>query len=84
MIHMPLIIPDETLRAVGMTEEELRREMAIVLFSQGKLTLSRAARLAELAHTTFQRLLADRQIPIHYDVEEFRQDIKTLQGVGLL
>jgi predicted HTH domain antitoxin len=26
----------------------------------------------------FQHLLASRRIPVHYDVEEFEQDLKTL------
>jgi predicted HTH domain antitoxin len=28
----------------------------------------------------FQRLLASRKIPIHYDVAEFREDVKSLEA----
>lgn len=31
-----------------------------------------------MSQLTFQSLLADRRIPIHYGVEEFREDLLTL------
>jgi predicted HTH domain antitoxin len=80
---MALTIPDEVLEAVRMTEEELRREIAVLLFSQERLTLAQAARLTRLTRVEFQRLLAAREIPIHYDVEDFRQDMSTLERMGL-
>jgi predicted HTH domain antitoxin len=81
---MTLTIPDEVLHEARMTEEELRGEIAVVLFSRERLTLAQAARLAGLPRIEFQRLLASREIPIHYDVEDFRQDMATLERVGLL
>jgi predicted HTH domain antitoxin len=32
----------------------------------------------------FQHLLASRQIPIHYDIEDLEADIKTLREIGQL
>jgi predicted HTH domain antitoxin len=32
----------------------------------------------------FQHLLASRDIPVHYDVEDFKQDLETLRGLGRL
>jgi len=51
----------------------------LALFQQDRLTLAQASRLAELSRLAFQALLADRQIPIHYGVEEFREDLRTLR-----
>ncbi len=31
----------------------------------------------QMSQLAFQAVLADRQIPIHYGVEEFREDIRT-------
>jgi predicted HTH domain antitoxin len=56
-------------------EPELRQEPALVLFQQDRLTLAQSARLAGLSRLAFQKLLADRQIPIRYGVEEFREDV---------
>jgi predicted HTH domain antitoxin len=81
---MPVTIPDEVLAAVHLSEPELKRELALTLFQQERLTLAQASRLAEMTQLAFQALLADRQIPIHYGIEEFREDLRTLrQAEGL-
>lgn len=81
---MGVIIPDEILQATRMTAEELRQEIAVLLFQKDKLTLALASRLAGMSRLQFQHLLASRQIPVHYDVAEFEEDLKTLSGLGRL
>ena len=76
-----MIIPDDILHAARMTEEELKQEIAIFLFEKQKLTLAQASRLAEVSRLQFQHLLASRQIPVHYDVAEFEEDLHTLQDL---
>jgi len=79
---MPLTIPDEILDAAHITELELKRELALTLFQQERLTLGRASGLAGMSQREFQRLLADRHIPMHYGVEDFKQDLETLRQMG--
>ncbi len=81
---MGVIIPDEILQATRMTAEELRQEIAVLLFQKDKLTLAHASRLAGMSRLQFQHLLASRQIPVHYDVAEFEEDLRTLSGLGRL
>jgi predicted HTH domain antitoxin len=81
---MPVTIPDEVLTAAHLNEVELKRELAIALFQQERLTLAQASRLAEMGQMSFQQLLADRRIPIHYGVDEFREDLETLRRMGRL
>ena len=81
---MSLIIPDEVLSAAHMTEPELKQELALTLFKQERLTLAQASRLAGMEQLAFQVLLAAREIPIHYGVEEFRADLHTLRQMGRL
>ena len=81
---MSLTITDEVLYASRMTEAELQREVAVLLFQQEKITLARAASLAGMDQIRFQHLLASREIPIHYDVEDFESDIRTLRELGRL
>jgi len=76
---MPVTISDELLTAAHISEPELKQELALTLFQQDRLTLAQASRLAELGQLAFQALLADRQIPIHYGVEEFREDLRSLR-----
>jgi len=76
---MSVVIPDEILHAARMTEAEFKQEIAICLFEKNKLTLAQASRLAGVSRLQFQHLLASRQIPVHYDVAEFEEDLRTLQ-----
>ena len=81
---MPLILPDELLNSIGMSENELLQEVAVMLFEKERFTLGQASRLAGMTRVEFQKLLADRKIPLHYGVDDFHQDLKNLEEVGLL
>nr|NCS44479.1 UPF0175 family protein [Microcystis aeruginosa BS11-05] len=70
---MSIDISDEILSATRMTEAEMRQEIAVMLFQKEKLTLAQASRFARMNRIAFQHLLASRQIPVHYDVEDFEQ-----------
>ena len=76
---MAVTITDEVLAAARMSERELKRELALALFQQERLTLAQASGLAEMRQLEFQALLAERKIPVHYGIEEFREDIRTLR-----
>lgn len=71
-------IPSEYIKATRMTEAELLLEVAVMLFQKEKLSMGQAARLAGLPQHQFQMLLASRGISLHYDVEDFREDLETL------
>ncbi|MCL1473604.1 UPF0175 family protein [Argonema antarcticum] len=81
---MSIAISDEVLTVTRMTEAEMRQEIAIMLFQREKLTLAQASRFALMNRIAFQHLLASRQIPVHYGVEDFQQDIKNLREMGRL
>ncbi|MEA5575338.1 UPF0175 family protein [Anabaena sp. UHCC 0451] len=81
---MSVVIPNEILTTTRMNEEEMKREIAIMLFQKDKLTLAQASRFAGMNRIAFQHLLASHQIPVHYGVEDFEQDIKNLQEMGRL
>ena len=81
---MSIDIPDEILHATGMSKAELMQEIAILLFQKEKLSLEQASRLAGLSQRRFQHLLASREIPVHYDVGDFRADLQTLRNMGKL
>lgn len=81
---MSLVIPDDILQATRMSAAELKQELAVLLFQREKLTLGQASRLAEMSQVQFQHLLASRYIPLHYDVAEFEEDLRTLRELGRL
>ncbi|WGV25583.1 UPF0175 family protein [Halotia branconii] len=81
---MSVVIPHEILTTTRMTEDEMKREIAVMLFEKEKLTLGQASRFADMNRIAFQHLLASRQIPMHYGIEDFEQDINNLRQMGRL
>ena len=79
---MSVVISDEVLRAVQMSEAELLQEIAVMLFQKERFTLGQASRFAGINQLQFQRLLASRQIPLHYDIAELKEDVKSLEANG--
>jgi predicted HTH domain antitoxin len=65
-----------------MTEDELRRELALHLFEEEKLSFGKARALAEMSVWGFQQLLGSRGIHVHYDVEAYENDRETLKRLG--
>ena len=81
---MSVTFSEEVLKQAHMTNEELAVEMAVHLFEIEKLTFWQAAEMAGMSHWPFQQLLASRQIPLHYGMEELEQDLDSLRKQGLL
>ena len=79
-----LIIPEQILQSTRMSQEEMKAEIAVMLFQKAKLTLGQASELAGMSQLQFQHLLASRQIPVHYSIDDFEHDLKTLQELGRL
>ena len=79
---MSIVISDEVLQTLKISETELLTEIAVMFFQQERFTLGQASRFANMNQLKFQRLLASRQIPLHYDIAELREDIKGLEANG--
>ena len=67
-----------------MTPAELKRELAVYLFQQGKLSFGKAREMADMSAWDFQFVLGSRKIPVHYDLEDYEEDRTTLKGLGRL
>jgi len=83
MKMIALEIPEEILFDLKIPKErwdtELRKELALQLYRERLLSLGNARRLAGLTKLEFHFLLGERQIPRHYDLEEYRKDIENLE-----
>ena len=78
---MTIEIQDEVLRGLNLTEPQALLDLAVGLFTERRVTLGRAAEVARWTHLDFQRELARRGIPIHYDVEDLQADLQTLAAL---
>jgi predicted HTH domain antitoxin len=81
---MGIVISKDILYATHMTETEFLQEIAVLLYQKGKLSLGKASKLARMGRIQFQSLLASRQIPINYHIEDFEADLHTLRNLGHL
>jgi predicted HTH domain antitoxin len=79
-----LEVPQDILDSARLTISELQVEMAIYLYSQGRLSVGKARELAGLSLWEFRQLLASRRISPHYDETDLDQDLTTLQEMGRL
>ena len=71
---MKVAISDELLRGVMISPKDVVIDVAVGIYSEGKVTLGRAARIAKMSAPAFQRLLGERCIPMHYDAQDLKQD----------
>ncbi|AFY90777.1 MULTISPECIES: UPF0175 family protein [Chroococcidiopsis] len=81
---MSVVIPEDILRATKMTEDELKLEIALMLYKQEKISSGKARAWTGLTVIQFQHELAKRGFGINYDVEDFEADIQTLRSMGRL
>lgn len=78
---MTVTIPDEVLGTRLSTPEKVRLELAVGLFAADNASLGRAARIAGLTHLEMQRELSRREIPLHYDIEDWKADLETIRSM---
>jgi predicted HTH domain antitoxin len=79
-----LEVPQDILDTARLTVEELKVEMAVYLYAQGRLSVGKARELAEMTLWEFRQVLATRGIPPHYDVSDLDEDVTTLREMGRL
>jgi len=77
-----LEIPQDVLDSARLTLGELKVELAISLYAQGRLSVGKARELADKSLWEFRQLLALRRISPHYDGADFEDDLAALREVG--
>ncbi len=75
-----LTIPRNLVKETGHSEADVKLEIAVVLFRNQLYSLGKASEFAGLHPSQFQKELADRQLSVHYDIDEYQQDIDTLNS----
>jgi len=74
-----IAIHDDALRGLDLTEDQARLDLALGLFIDQRVTLGRGAEIARMTQADFLKELGRRGIPVHYGVEDFRADLRTLE-----
>jgi predicted HTH domain antitoxin len=78
-----IAIPDNLLLSLNMTADEtvssMRKEYAIKMYQNGKLTLGQAAEFCATDKYEFTFLLSSASVPvINYDVDDFKNELKNI------
>ncbi len=79
-----LDFPRSVLDSARLTPEELKIELAVLLYQRGRLSIGKARELAGMSLWQFRQLLGSRQIGPHYGMDEYAEDVDALRQVGLL
>lgn len=82
MNNLCIEIPREIMHSARLTPEELKKELAILLFQQNRISFGKARELAGLDVWSFQQLLGAREINVHYDLDDFNDDLQNLKKLG--
>ena len=79
-----LELSQDILDSARLTISELKVDIAVSLYAQGRLSIGKARELAEMSLWKFRQLLASRRIPPHYDIVDLNEDVATLRELGRL
>lgn len=77
-----LVINDELVKELNMSEQEIKLEFAIWLYERDKISLRKAARIASLPWLSFSKILVQRNIPtVKMSNEEFETEVSTVNSL---
>ena len=84
---MTLDIPEAIVHALRLprkgTKEELKRILAVTLYSKGILGIGKARELAGVSKLEFFALLRHEGVPLNYAQEDAEKDIQTVRDLAL-
>ena len=83
-VSQVLEIPQDILDSAHLTPAELKVEMAVHLYTEGRLSIGKARELAGLTLWEFRQLLASRRVPSHFDTEDLDEDVRSLRELSRL
>lgn len=78
---MLIEIPDNIIHNKNLTEQEIRVELAIILYKKNIMTIKQASDFTNLDLNEFQKKLNDTLAPIHYTEEDFKDDLNTIKKI---
>jgi predicted HTH domain antitoxin len=76
-----LEIPQDILDSARLSLDQLRVELAVHLYAQGRLSIGKAHELAGLSLWEFRQLLGARRIAPHFETQDLEQDLSTLRDL---
>ena len=75
-------IPQDILDSARIKLSDLKVELALLLYSQYRLSIGKARELANMSLWEFRQLLGTRKVPAHYDINDLNDDVATLEKMN--
>jgi predicted HTH domain antitoxin len=72
-------VPDEIKVPEKDLEKLIRVELALRLYQKGYVSLGQARRISNLSKWEFLELLSKEKIPVNYDENELKRDLKVIE-----
>lgn len=77
-----IVLDDELVKDMNMSDQEIKLEFAIWLYETDKVSLRKAAKIASLHWLDFSEILAQRNIPtVKMSKEEFETEVSTVNSL---
>ncbi|MCI0525096.1 MAG: UPF0175 family protein [Acidobacteria bacterium] len=84
MTSLTLEVPKEVVEAMRLPqmeiEAELWKELAVILYRRGVLSLGKARLLAKMSRRDFIDLLGQRDVPRHFTEDDLNSDLEYARG----
>lgn len=74
-------VPIELLQAAGIQAHEAPKLLALGLFREGAVSLGGAAELCKVSQAEFMRFADEREVPLHYTLEDLEQDRQLIRDL---
>jgi len=84
MDSVSIEVPRDIIESAQLTVQEIKLEIAVLLYAQRRLPIGKACELAGVTLPEFRKTLGSRRIPAHYDPEDLEDDVETLRRLGRL
>jgi predicted HTH domain antitoxin len=85
-VRCDIEIPEKVIKMLGLRESEvsevLKRELSAYFFERNLLSFGQARQFAGLSVWDFLGFLRERKIPLHYDLVEYDEDLKTIRELS--
>lgn len=76
------VLENDLEKIEGISNSELKLEIAILLYEKDKISLRKAAKMAGLSWLNFSEILCERNIPtVKMTDEEFKTEISTVKSL---
>ncbi len=79
IIFMVISIDEKILNWKKIPQEEIKLDLALGLFIDFKVTLAQAAAISGMSQGRFMEELAGRKIPLHYDINDYNDDLNVIK-----